>query len=116
MIKTYVRLGVGVGIVANMALDPVEDADLAVLEAGHLFPSHVTWVGFDRSALLRKHQYDFISLLAPHLTRRVVDRARGHLQPGGNRCAVRRRGPAAALKQGRARAYTEPHPAWRMPT
>jgi LysR family cys regulon transcriptional activator len=77
VIKTYVRLGIGVGIVANMALDPDEDADLAVLEAGHLFPSHLTWVGFDRSALLRKHQYDFISLLAPHLTRRLVDRARG---------------------------------------
>jgi len=76
VIKTYVRLGIGVGIVANMAIDPEADADLAVLEAGHLFPSHVTWVGFDRSALLRKHQYDFISLLAPHLTRRVVDKAR----------------------------------------
>jgi len=77
VIKTYVRLGIGVGIVANMALDPAEDMDLAVLEAGHLFPGHVTWVGFDRSALLRKHQYEFISLLAPHLTRRLVDRARG---------------------------------------
>jgi LysR family cys regulon transcriptional activator len=76
VIKTYVRLGIGVGIVANMALDPIEDADLVVLEAGHLFPTHLTWVGFDRSSLLRKYMYDFISLLAPHLTRRLVDRAR----------------------------------------
>ncbi len=76
VIKTYTRLGIGVGIVANMALDPVEDADLAVLEAGHLFPSHVSWVGFDRSSLLRKYMYDFIGLLAPHLSRRLVDRAR----------------------------------------
>jgi LysR family cys regulon transcriptional activator len=76
VIKTYVRLGVGVGIVANMAVDSIEDADLSVLEAGHLFPSHVTWVGFDRSALLRKYMYDFVGLLAPHLTRRVIDRAR----------------------------------------
>jgi LysR family cys regulon transcriptional activator len=76
VIKTYVRLGIGVGIVANMAIDAREDADLVVIEAGHLFPKHVTWVGFDRSALLRKHQYDFISLLAPHLTRRLIDRAR----------------------------------------
>jgi LysR family cys regulon transcriptional activator len=76
VIKTYVRLGIGVGIVANMAIDPREDADLEVIEAGHLFPEHVTWVGFDRSVLLRKYQYDFIGLLAPHLTRRLVDRAR----------------------------------------
>jgi LysR family cys regulon transcriptional activator len=76
VIKTYTRLGIGVGIVANMALDPVEDADLVVLEAGHLFPSHISWVGFDRSSLLRKYVYDFIGLLAPHLTRRLVDKAR----------------------------------------
>lgn len=76
VIKTYTRLGIGVGIVANMALDPVEDADLVVLEAGHLFPSHISWVGFDRSSLLRKYVYEFIGLLAPHLTRRLVDRAR----------------------------------------
>jgi LysR family transcriptional regulator, cys regulon transcriptional activator len=77
VIKTYVRLGIGVGIVANMAIDPVEDADLVVLDAAHLFPTHTTWVGLDRSALLRGYVYDFIGLLAPHLTRRVVDRARG---------------------------------------
>jgi len=76
VIKTYVRLGIGVGIIANMAIDPVEDADLVVLDAAHLFPTHTTWVGFDRSALLRRYMYDFIGLLAPHLTRRVVDRAR----------------------------------------
>jgi len=76
VIKTYVRLGIGVGIVANMAVDPVEDADLVVLDAAHLFPTHTTWVGLDRAALLRRYQYDFISLLAPHLTRREVDAAR----------------------------------------
>ncbi len=76
VIKTYVRLGIGVGIIANMAIDPVEDADLAVIEASHLFPIHTTWVGFDRSALLRRYMYDFIGLLAPQLTRRVIDRAR----------------------------------------
>ena len=76
VIKTYVRLGIGVGIIANMAIDPVDDADLVVLDAAHLFPTHTTWVGFDRSALLRKYMYDFIALLAPHLTRRTVDRAR----------------------------------------
>lgn len=77
VIKTYVRLGIGVGIVANMAIDPAEDGDLAVLDAAHLFPTHTTWVGLDRAALLRRYVYDFIGLLAPHLSRRVVDRARG---------------------------------------
>ncbi len=76
VIKTYVRLGIGVGIIANMAIDPIDDADLAVIDAAHLFPTHTTWVGFDRSALLRKYMYDFVGLLAPHLTRRTVDRAR----------------------------------------
>lgn len=76
VIKTYVRLGIGVGIIANMAIDPVEDADLVVIDAAHLFPVHTTWVGFDRSALLRRYMYDFIGLLAPHLSRRVIDRAR----------------------------------------
>jgi LysR family cys regulon transcriptional activator len=76
VIKTYVRLGIGVGIIANMAIDPVDDADLVVLDAAHLFPEHTTWVGFDRSALLRKYMYDFLGLLAPHLSRRLVDRAK----------------------------------------
>jgi LysR family cys regulon transcriptional activator len=76
VIKTYVRLGIGVGIIANMAIDPVDDADLVVIDASHLFPTHTTWVGFDRTALLRKYMYDFLGLLAPQLTRRVVDKAR----------------------------------------
>jgi LysR family cys regulon transcriptional activator len=76
VIKTYVRLGIGVGIVANMAIDPVEDQDLAVLDASHLLPQHTTWVGLDRGAMLRRYVYDFIALFAPHLTRWLVDRAR----------------------------------------
>jgi LysR family cys regulon transcriptional activator len=76
VIKTYVRLGIGVGIVANMAIDPVADADLVVLDAAHLFPMHTTWVGLDRGSLLRRYVYDFMTLFAPHLTRRLVDSAR----------------------------------------
>ena len=62
--------------IANMAIDPVEDADLISIDASHLFPKHTTWIGFDRSALLRKYMYDFLSLLAPHLDKRMVDKAR----------------------------------------
>lgn len=74
VIVTYVRLGLGVGIVAPMAV--AEDADdLAVLDASHLLPAHTTWIGFRRGTLLRKFMYDFAQLLAPHLDRRLVDRA-----------------------------------------
>lgn len=75
VIKTYVRLGLGVGIVADVAVDPREDSDLLSIDASHLFPPHTTWVGFMRGSLLRGYMYDFLQLLAPHLTRRLVERA-----------------------------------------
>jgi len=74
VIQTYVRLGLGVGIVAHMAIDP-EDPDLVAVDAGHLFAAHTTWLGFRRGTLLRKYMYDFAQLLAPHLDRRLVERA-----------------------------------------
>ncbi len=75
VIKTYVRLGLGVGIVASMAIDPREDHDLVSLDASHLFPAHLTWAGFHQGALLRGYMYEFLQILAPHLTKRLVDRA-----------------------------------------
>jgi len=75
VIKTYVRLGLGVGIVASMAIDPREDADLVSIDASHLFPAHLTWAGFHQGALLRGYMYEFLQILAPHLTKRLVDRA-----------------------------------------
>jgi LysR family cys regulon transcriptional activator len=75
VIKTYVRLGLGVGIVASMAVDPREDSDLVSIDASHLFPAHLTWIGFHQGALLRSFMYDFMQLFAPHLTKRLVDRA-----------------------------------------
>jgi LysR family cys regulon transcriptional activator len=75
VIKTYVRLGLGVGIVASMAIDPEQDSDLVALDAGHLFQPHVTWIGFRRGTLLRKYMYEFAQLLAPHLDRRLIERA-----------------------------------------
>jgi LysR family cys regulon transcriptional activator len=74
VIKTYVRLGLGVGIVATMALDE-QDGDLEAIDATHLFPAHTTWIGFRRGTLLRKYMYEFAQLLAPHLDRRLVERA-----------------------------------------
>ncbi|HEY6644241.1 HTH-type transcriptional regulator CysB [Povalibacter sp.] len=75
VIKTYVRLGFGVGIVASMAVDAREDSDLVSIDASHLFPSHSTWIGFHQGALLRGYMYDFLQLFAPHLTKRLVDRS-----------------------------------------
>jgi len=75
VIKTYVRLGLGVGIVASMALDPEEDRDLAVLDASNLFAPHVTWIGFRRGRLLRGFMYDFLKAFAPHLDRRLIGEA-----------------------------------------
>jgi LysR family cys regulon transcriptional activator len=75
VIKTYVRLGLGVGIVASVAIEPEHDADLVVIEASHLFPIHTTWVGFRRGTLLRNFAYEFMQLFGPHLTRRLIDRA-----------------------------------------
>jgi len=75
VIKTYVRLGLGIGIVAHMAYDPVQDSDLVALEAKHLFKSSVTSIGFRRGTYLRTFMYDFIERFAPHLNRDVVDEA-----------------------------------------
>ena len=77
VIKTYVRLGLGIGIVASMAVEEREDSDLVQVDTSHLFPAHVTWIGFRRGGLLRRYQIDFMQLFAPHLTRRVIERAAG---------------------------------------
>jgi LysR family cys regulon transcriptional activator len=74
VIKTYVRLGLGIGIVAHMAYDPEIDTDLVAIEAGHLFDSSVTSIGFRKGTYLRGYMYDFIATFAPHLTRDVVER------------------------------------------
>ena len=77
VIKTYVRLGLGVGIVASVALEAAHDADLVALDASHLFPIHTTWIGFRRGTLLRNFAYEFMHLFGPHLTRRLIDLAIG---------------------------------------
>lgn len=75
VIKTYVRLGLGVGIVAHMAVDPKLDSDLVMLDASELFESSVTKIGFRRGTFLRGFMHDFIEKFAPHLTRERVAKA-----------------------------------------
>ena len=72
VIKTYVRAGLGVGIVADMAYDPRQDKDLMRLPANHLFEPSTTHIGFRYGSFLRGYMYDFIALFAPHLTREVI--------------------------------------------
>lgn len=73
VIKTYVRLDMGVGIIANMAWDAKTDQDLVRLPADHLFEPSTTHIGFRRSMFLRGYMYDFLQLFAPHLSRELVD-------------------------------------------
>ena len=75
VIKTYVRLGLGIGIVAKMAHDEELDDDLVALDASHLFEPSVTKIGFRRGTFLRGFMYEFIEQFAPHLTRPVVEEA-----------------------------------------
>lgn len=72
VIKAYVRLNLGVGIVATMAYEPTVDTDLVALDASHLFEPSTTKIGFRKGTFLRGYMYDFIHLFAPHLTRDVV--------------------------------------------
>ncbi|SIS58080.1 HTH-type transcriptional regulator CysB [Neptunomonas antarctica] len=74
VIKTYVRLNLGVGIVATMAYEPEIDKDLVVLDASHLFEASTTKIGFRKGTFLRGYMYEFIELFAPHLTKDVVKR------------------------------------------
>ncbi len=75
VIKTYVRLGLGVGIVASMAVDPKLDQDLISIDASHLFDASTTKIGFKKGVSLRSYMYDFIELFAPHLNRKIVNQA-----------------------------------------
>jgi len=75
VIKTYVRLGMGVGIVANMAFDAHEDTGLVALPADHLFEHSTTHIGFRRGSFLRGYMFDFVHMFAPHLNPSVVQKA-----------------------------------------
>ncbi len=77
VIKTYVELGLGVGIVASIAFDAERDRGLQALDARHLFADNMTRIAVRRSAYLRDYVYAFIQTFAPPLERAAVERARG---------------------------------------
>ena len=75
VIKTYVELGMGVGIVASVAVDAERDRHLRLIDAGHLFEVNLTRLGLRRGAWLRGYAYSFIESFVPTLTRAVVEQA-----------------------------------------
>lgn len=72
VIKTYVELGLGVGIIAEIAFDPRRDTAIIPLAAGHLFESNTTRLAIHRRAWLRAFDFAFIELFAPHLSKNTV--------------------------------------------
>lgn len=73
VIKTYVRMGLGVGIVASMAADCSDRKDLQVINAEGLFPRSTTWIGYRKDAVMRRYMVDFLQLFADHITDRQLD-------------------------------------------
>lgn len=68
VIKTYVEIGLGIGILASVAFDPARDTALELLPVGHLFGDNVARIAIRRGHYLRHYAYQFIERLAPHLT------------------------------------------------
>jgi DNA-binding transcriptional LysR family regulator len=75
VIKTYVELGMGVGIVAKMAYDADKDTNFEMLDASHLFAASMTRLALRKGVFLRGYVYEFISLFAAQYTRSAVDAA-----------------------------------------
>ena len=75
VIKTYVRLGFGVGIIARMAYDAREDKSLVAIDASNLFKASTTFIGCRKGTFMRQFMIDFVGAFAPHLTPEVIDHA-----------------------------------------
>ncbi|HCO44448.1 MAG TPA: transcriptional regulator CysB [Gammaproteobacteria bacterium] len=97
VLKRYVREGLGVGLMAAAAFDAATDTDLVALEAGTLLPHGRVHVALAPGRFLRGYVYDFIALLAPHLTRDVVDEARALRDPQAIAALIATTAPAAMI-------------------
>lgn len=78
VIKTYVELGLGIGIIAAMAYDSARDTRISVIAAEHLFEPRTTRVALRRAAFHRRYTFDFIEMFAPHLTPASIAAALSH--------------------------------------
>ena len=77
IIKTYVDVGLGIGIIAGMAFDPRRDKGLVGLPAGHLFGTHHTRVAVREGAFMRDYLYVMLEMLNPELVREEIEKALG---------------------------------------
>lgn len=68
IIKTYVKNGFGIGIIASMAFDPAEDRDLIGFSTENILPRSLTWIAFNKNLFIRKYMNDFIRIFAPHIS------------------------------------------------
>ncbi len=73
VIKTYVNLGLGIGLIANMAFDEKRDEGLVCLDCSHLFPQSTTHLGIRKDTFIRGYLYDFIGMLSPKFDRAAID-------------------------------------------
>lgn len=72
VIKDYVSLNFGVGIIASMAFQPRRDKLLSAIDASHLFEANTTWIAVKKGSYLRDYTYAFMTHFAPHLTREEI--------------------------------------------
>lgn len=84
VIKAYVRKDMGIGIVACMAYDRERDSDLIALDAGRLFPSCTTWIGFRKDRFLRDYMFAFLELMVPGVDRRKIEELIEHADAGAS--------------------------------
>ncbi len=75
VIKTYVELGLGIGIIASMAFDAQRDSSLKLLSSAHLFEDNTTFIAMHRHHYLRGFAYRFVELCSPNLTEEKIHAA-----------------------------------------
>lgn len=75
VIKTYVRVGLGVGVIAPMAFECDDASDLVAINLGDSFPTLTTWLGIRRDTVIKKYMAEFATLFAPHLNARLIKTA-----------------------------------------
>ena len=73
VIKTYVRMEIGVGVVATMAIDKEKDQDLVIIDASHIFAASTTSIIFRKGFFILPYMFEFIELFSPHLSRSVIE-------------------------------------------
>ena len=72
VIKTYVEMNLGIGLIANTAYEPIKDKAFGLIDVSHLFKPNTTWIGVSRGGFVRNYVYDFIEMFAPHLNKKSI--------------------------------------------